>query len=119
MYNARDRITKGMLKTETVLPTGKVQVCDMKMPKDTGVYVSTAERAEAKRQRENRKKLAQEGKAKARCDKQVERDFLEAQASVLEYVAPTTEAVYDFDKESAFTEEEKIELAQEMCGIKA
>lgn len=120
MYNARDRITRGMLKTEVVLPTGNIQVCDMKMPKETPFYVSTEERRLAKEQRANRKKLMKEHRMKAREEKKAERDFAERQnVEGQEYDMPEVKAEYVFDKESAFSEEEKVQLANEMCGVKA
>ena len=117
MYNARERITRGMLKTAAVLPTGNIQICDMKAPKEVPFYVSTAERAAAKQQRENRKKLSQERRAKARSDKQIERAFNQNNFEVTDYVAETVEAEYEFDKDVVFTEEEKQKLAAEMCAI--
>ncbi len=119
MYNARDRITRGMLKKDVVLPSGNIQVCDMKMSKETPFYVSTEERRLAKEQRDNRKKLTKERRAKAREEKKIEREMLEKQFTVEDYVSPNLAVEYVFDKEDIFTEEEKTQLAQEMCGTKA
>ena len=119
MYNARERVTRGMLKTEVVLPSGNIQVCDMKMPKETPFYVSTEERRLAKEQRNNRKKLAKERRAKAREEKKVEREMIEKQFTVEDYVSPNLAVEYVFDKEENFTDDEKKKIAQEMCGIKA
>ncbi len=113
MYNARERITKGMIKEAPELPSGSVTVYSMKAPKDVEpFYVSTAERQAAKRSREDRKKLISERRMKAREDKQTEHDFAYNNI-VAEPKKIETKVQEEVDEKDVFTLQEHLDLAQE------
>ena len=95
-------------KTDAILkPSGSVTAWSKKEAKGTEFYVSAEQRRLAKQKRDNRKKMINERRTKARTDKQSSR----ACADVKVASTQTTKTVVEHDEKDVFTKREKASIA--------
>ena len=113
MYNARERVTRGIIKTTETLEVAMPVVYEYKAGKEVAEYIGTEQRMAAKKARADKKEKVERRIAKSRAEKMTERyAFVED----VEF-APVQAEYEEIDtKEEDWKESEKLAIASELLA---